>query len=43
VIELTYFGGFSRDEVAAALETSVSTVDRELRFARAWLKVALQA
>jgi RNA polymerase sigma-70 factor, ECF subfamily len=43
IIEMTYFGGFSRDEIAAALETSVSTVDRDLRFARAWLKDALSA
>jgi len=38
IIELTYFGGFEREEIAAALELSVSTVDRDLRFARAWLK-----
>lgn len=43
IVELTYFGGFSREEVAQALETSVSTVDRDLRFARAWLKDALTA
>jgi RNA polymerase sigma-70 factor (ECF subfamily) len=43
IIELTYFGGFSREEIADALETSVSTVDRDLRFARAWLKEALAA
>ena len=43
VIEMTYFGGFSREEIAQALETSVSTVDRDLRFARAWLKEALTA
>lgn len=43
VVEMTYFGGFSREEIAQALETSVSTVDRELRFARAWLKDALSA
>jgi RNA polymerase sigma-70 factor (ECF subfamily) len=41
VIELTYFGGFDRNEIAAALEVSVPTVDRDLRFARAWLKDAL--
>jgi RNA polymerase sigma-70 factor, ECF subfamily len=43
IVELTYFGGFSREEVAQALDTSVSTVDRDLRFARAWLKDALSA
>lgn len=41
VIELSYFGGFSREEIGAALEISVATVDRDLRFARAWLKEAL--
>jgi RNA polymerase sigma-70 factor, ECF subfamily len=43
IVEMTYFGGFSREEIARALETSVSTVDRDLRFARAWLKDALSA
>jgi RNA polymerase sigma factor (TIGR02999 family) len=43
IIELTYFGGFSREEIAAALEVSVGTVDRDLRFGRAWLKVELGA
>jgi RNA polymerase sigma-70 factor (ECF subfamily) len=43
IIEMTYFGGFSREEIAQALETSISTVDRDLRFARAWLKDALSA
>ncbi|WP_161809598.1 ECF-type sigma factor [Stenotrophomonas terrae] len=37
VIELTYFGGMSRDEIASVLGVSSPTVDRELRFARAWL------
>ncbi|MBK7013515.1 MAG: RNA polymerase subunit sigma-70 [Xanthomonadales bacterium] len=35
IVELTYFGGLERDEVATALDISVATVDRELRFARA--------
>lgn len=43
VIELTYFGGLQRDEVALALGVSVPTVDRALRFGRAWLKQALDA
>ncbi|MCB1567571.1 MAG: sigma factor, ECF-like family protein, partial [Xanthomonadales bacterium] len=33
--------GFSREEIAASMALSVATVDRELRFARAWLKEAL--
>ncbi len=43
IVEMTYFGGFSRDEIARALALSVSSVDRDLRFARAWLKDALSA
>ncbi|MFO1506133.1 MAG: ECF-type sigma factor [Lysobacterales bacterium] len=42
-VELIYFGGFSRTEVAAALDVSEGTVDRDLRLARAWLKVSLEA
>lgn len=37
VMELTYFIGLPRDEIAELLAVSVPTVDRELRFARAWL------
>ncbi|HMM66600.1 MAG TPA: ECF-type sigma factor [Dokdonella sp.] len=43
MIELVYFGGLNRMEVAAALNVSEGTVDRDLRLARAWLKVELQA
>lgn len=42
IIELVYFAGLSRSEVAASLELSESSVDRELRFARAWLKTAIE-
>ncbi len=42
-IDLVYFGGFNRTEVAAALDVSEGTVDRDLRLARAWLKTALEA
>jgi RNA polymerase sigma factor (TIGR02999 family) len=41
MIELVYFGGLSRTEVAVALEVSEGTVDRDLRLARAWLKTVL--
>ncbi|MBN8727538.1 MAG: sigma-70 family RNA polymerase sigma factor [Xanthomonadales bacterium] len=41
VIEMVYFGGLDRAEVAAALGLSDTTVDRDLRLARAWLKTAL--
>jgi RNA polymerase sigma factor (TIGR02999 family) len=43
VIELTYFLGLKREEIAATLDVSVATVDRELRFARAWLKERMAA
>ncbi len=42
MIELVYFGGLSRNEVAATLDVSEGTVDRDLRLARAWLRVALE-
>lgn len=41
-IELTYFGGMSRDEIALVLDVSAPTVDRDLRFARAWLNRQLR-
>ncbi len=40
-VELVYFGGLSRLEVAAALEVSEATVDRDLRLARAQLREAI--
>lgn len=43
IVELVYFGGFSRAEIAQALDISEGTVDRDLRFARAWLKQSLSA
>jgi RNA polymerase sigma factor (TIGR02999 family) len=43
MIELVYFGGLSRVEVAQALQVSEGTVDRDLRLARAWLRIALEA
>jgi RNA polymerase sigma factor (TIGR02999 family) len=36
-VELAYFGGMSHEEIATVLDVSVPTVDRDLRFARAWL------
>ena len=41
VIEMTYFGGMNRDEIALVLEISVPTVDRCLRYGRARLKQVL--
>ena len=41
VIELRYFGGMQREEIAAALRLTVSTVKRDLRLGEAWLRRAL--
>ncbi|MBN8506221.1 MAG: sigma-70 family RNA polymerase sigma factor [Burkholderiales bacterium] len=41
VLQLTYFGGLSRQDIAEVLGVSVPTVDRELRFARGWLEQQL--
>ena len=41
VMEMTCFAGMRHDEVAAAVGISVPTVERDLRFARAWLNRAL--
>ena len=41
VVELRYFGGLTAEEVAAAMDISLATVNREWRAARAWLRVAL--
>jgi len=37
VVELRFFGGLSQQEIAQSLGTSVSTVERQWRLARAWL------
>lgn len=37
MIEFRFFLGFSAEETAELLDTSKATVNRELRFARAWL------
>jgi RNA polymerase sigma factor (TIGR02999 family) len=42
VLELTVFEGLSPDETAAIMHVSPSTVKRDLRFARAWLRSALE-
>jgi RNA polymerase sigma factor (TIGR02999 family) len=41
IVELHYFGGLSYDETAEAVGVSAATVDRELRLARAWLRVEM--
>ncbi len=37
VVELRFFGGLQMSEVARVLDTSLTTVERDLRLARAWL------
>jgi len=37
ICELTYFAGLERAAIAETLDLSLATVDRDLRFARAWL------
>jgi RNA polymerase sigma factor (TIGR02999 family) len=43
VLELHYFGGLSHLEMSHALGVSEATVDRDLRFAKAWLRKAMSA
>jgi RNA polymerase sigma factor (TIGR02999 family) len=42
VVELRYFGGLTVNETAEALGLSRATVSRSWRFARAWLRQALE-
>lgn len=42
ILQLTYFAGLQRQDIAQVLDISIPTVDRELRFARAWLSDQLQ-
>jgi RNA polymerase sigma factor (sigma-70 family) len=41
IVELRFFGGLSLPEIARVLEASQRTIEREWRFARAWLHDAL--
>jgi RNA polymerase sigma factor (TIGR02999 family) len=41
VVVMRYFGGFSEEEIAEALGVTTRTVEREWRFARAFLHAAL--
>ncbi len=42
IVELRFFGGLSNPEIAAVLDISLSTVEADWRFARAWLRVELE-
>jgi RNA polymerase sigma factor (TIGR02999 family) len=37
IVELKFFGGLTTDEIADALSVSTATVERDWKFARAWL------
>src|SRR5918996_5597981 len=37
IVELKFFGGLTMDEIAETLRVSRATVEREWKFARAWL------
>jgi RNA polymerase sigma factor (sigma-70 family) len=41
LLELQYFAGLNYQEMAEVTGLSSSTLDRELRFAKAWLKKQL--
>ena len=41
IMHLTYFAGLEQNEIASILNTSVSTVTRDLKFARGWITRAL--
>ncbi len=41
LMEMVYFGGLNCDEAAVVLSVSVSTINRELKLAKAWLKQSL--
>jgi RNA polymerase sigma factor (TIGR02999 family) len=42
ILQLTYFGGLGREDIALVLGLSIPTIDRELRFARAWLSARFE-
>jgi RNA polymerase sigma factor (TIGR02999 family) len=41
IVELRYFGGLTEEEIAAIFDLTPRTIEREWRFARAWLHQAL--
>lgn len=41
IVELKFFGGLTTEEIAQALELSSATVERDWKFARAWLHQAI--
>ena len=43
IVELRFFGGMGHQEIATALDTSLRSVERGWRLARAWLHDELKA
>ena len=43
ILEQRYFGGLTLEDTAEVLDVSLTTVKRDLRFARAWLALELSA
>lgn len=43
VIEMHYFGGMTREEIAGALDVSEGTVKRDLRIGIAWMRTQLSS
>lgn len=41
IVELRFFGGMTLEDIARQLNVSLATVNREWRFARAWLREAM--
>jgi len=42
LVELHFFGGLTFEELTKAFDLSLSTIEREMRLARAWLRKELQ-
>jgi len=42
LLELHYFGGLTYNEMSQALNISTSKLDRDIRFAKAWLRIQLE-
>lgn len=42
LVELHFFGGLTMEELAAAEDLSLSTIEREMRLARAWLRKEME-
>lgn len=43
MLELHYFGGLTYEEMSEVLQRSTSSLDRDIRFAKAWLRSYLEA